>query len=140
MIEPNDTHYYQPLWTLVGGGVKPLSESGKPMNSLLPREAKWLKDSVANFDPENNNLVTAGGDIVGYDYLVIAMGLELRYDKIKGLPEAFDTPGVGSNYSVKYVQKTRKAIENFQASMSVSHNILFIPFFIGRNCFVHLPK
>jgi len=119
VIEPSDTHYYQPLWTLVGGGVKPLSESGKPMNSLLPKQAKWLKDSVVSFDPNTNSLVTAGGDIVGYEYLVIAMGLELRYDKIKGLPEAFDTPGVGSNYSVKYVEKTRKAIENFQGGTAL---------------------
>ena len=37
-----------------------------------------------------------------------------RYDKIKGLPEAFDHPGVGSNYSAKYVEKTTKAIEEFK--------------------------
>ena len=37
-----------------------------------------------------------------------------RYDKIKGLPEAFDTPGVGSNYSSKYVEKTKKAIDEFK--------------------------
>ena len=37
-----------------------------------------------------------------------------RYEKIKGLPEAFDSPGVGSNYSVKYVEKTNKAIQEFK--------------------------
>jgi len=114
VIEPNEMHYYQPLWTLVGGGVKQLSESGRPMETLLPKQANWLKDSVASFEPDNNRLVTKSGDVVSYDFLVVAMGLELRYDKIKGLPEAFDTPGVGSNYSVKYVEKTKKAIDNFQ--------------------------
>jgi len=114
VIEPNEMHYYQPLWTLVGGGVKNLTESGRPMESLLPKEATWLKNSVASFDPNNNKLVTSGGEVVTYEYLVVAMGLELQYDKIKGLPEAFDTPGVGSNYSVRYVEKTKKAIENFK--------------------------
>ena len=33
-IEPNTMHYYQPLWTLVGGGVKTLAQSGRPMESL----------------------------------------------------------------------------------------------------------
>ena len=42
-----------------------------------------------------------------------------RYEKIKGLPEAFDTPGVGSNYSVSYVEKTRKAIEEFKVNTSL---------------------
>ena len=124
VIEPNEMHYYQPMWTLVGGGVKNLSQSGRPMNSLLPKDAKWLKDSVASFDPDNNSLVTVGGDVINYDYLVVAMGLELQYEKIKGLPEAFDTPGVGSNYSVQYVEKTRKAIENFQVCISTEQNYL----------------
>ena len=91
-----------------------LAESGRPMDSLLPKAASWLKDSVASFEPEHNRLVTESGDVVNYDFLVVAMGLELRYDKIKGLPEAFDTPGVGSNYSVKYVEKTQKAIQEFK--------------------------
>jgi NADPH-dependent 2,4-dienoyl-CoA reductase/sulfur reductase-like enzyme len=114
VIEPNTMHYYQPLWTLVGGGVKTLAQSGRPMDSLLPKAASWLKDSVAGFEPENNRLVTESGDVVNYEFLVVAMGLELRYDKIKGLPEAFDTPGVGSNYSVKYVEKTHNAIQQFK--------------------------
>jgi len=114
VIEPNEMHYYQPMWTLVGGGVKTLSQSMRPMESLLPKDAKWLKDSVATFEPEKNQVVTESGEVVSYEFLVVAMGLELRYDMIKGLPEAFDTPGVGSNYSVKYVEKTRAAIDNFK--------------------------
>ena len=54
VIEPNTMHYYQPLWTLVGGGVKTLAQSGRPMESLLPKGANWLKDSVARFDPNSN--------------------------------------------------------------------------------------
>jgi len=119
VIEPNTMHYYQPMWTLVGGGVKTLAQSGRPMDSLLPKAASWIKDSVAGFEPEQNRLVTESGDVVNYDFLVVAMGLELRYDKIKGLPEAFDTPGVGSNYSVKYVEKTKKAIDEFKGGNAI---------------------
>ena len=74
VIEPNTIHYYQPLWTLVGGGVKTLAQSGRPMESLLPKGANWLKDSVAGYDPENNRLVTESGDVVNYELFVVAMG------------------------------------------------------------------
>ena len=129
VIDPASEHFYQPLWTLVGGGVKDLAQSRRPLDSLLPGSARWLKDSVSSFQPEQNCLQTAGGDTINYDWLVIATGLVLRfvisgckniififarYEKIKGLPEAFDSPGVGSNYSVKYVEKTNKAIQEFQ--------------------------
>jgi len=119
VIEPNKEHYYQPLWTLVGGGVKDLAQTMRPMESLLPAGAKWLQESVVSFEPDHNRLLTSSGDTVTYDWLVIATGLQLRYEKIKGLPEAFDTPGVGSNYSVSYVDKTRKAIEEFKGGNAV---------------------
>ena len=115
VVEPSSTHYYQPLWTLVGGGLKTFGESGRPMESLLPSAAKWIKDGVASFQPSENSLVVEGGDRITYDFLVVAVGLRLRYDKIKGLPEAFDTPGVGSNYSPLYVEKTAKAIREFKS-------------------------
>ena len=30
-------HYYQPMWTLVGGGLKQMEQSGKPMADVLPK-------------------------------------------------------------------------------------------------------
>eukprot|EP00095_Tigriopus_kingsejongensis_P008451 maker-scaffold18_size714446-snap-gene-1.15 protein:Tk08451 transcript:maker-scaffold18_size714446-snap-gene-1.15-mRNA-1 annotation:"sulfide:quinone mitochondrial precursor" len=114
IIEPRDTHYYQPMWTLVGGGQKSLSQSGKPMKDVLPKKADWIKDKAMTFDPDNCKVTTQNGDVISYEYLVVAMGLQLNYDQVKGLPEAFETPGVGSNYDVRYVEKTWKAIQDFK--------------------------
>ena len=77
------THYYQPIWTLVGGGLKDQEQSGKPMASVLPKKATWIKDSIATFDPDNNRVTTAGGDEIAYEFLVVAMGLQLRYENVK---------------------------------------------------------
>ena len=63
--------------------------------------------------------MTSSGDTVNYEYLVVALGLQLDYHKIKGLPEAFETPGVGSNYSPLYVEKTTKAINDFQGGKAI---------------------
>ena len=48
------------------------------LQDVLPSKAKWLKDSVTSFDPSSSKLVTANGDSVSYDWLVIATGLQLR--------------------------------------------------------------
>ena len=79
VIEPSSDHFYQPMWTLVGGGVKTLEQSVRPMQSLLPRQATWLRDSVETFHPDTNTLLTAAGDTVSYDWLVIATGIQLRW-------------------------------------------------------------
>lgn len=71
------------MWTLVGGGMKQLHQSGRPMSEVLPKKAKWIKDRASQFFPEENRLVTASGDEITYEYLVLAMGLQLDYDKVK---------------------------------------------------------
>jgi NADPH-dependent 2,4-dienoyl-CoA reductase/sulfur reductase-like enzyme len=115
VIEPATKHYYQPMWTLVGGGLKTMEQSGKSMESVLPTAATWIREKVTGFQPKENYVTTESGDKISYDFLVVAAGLELRYDKIKGLLDAFDTPGVCSNYSPLYVEKTTKAIKEFKA-------------------------
>ena len=65
------------------------------MGSVLPSKASWLQDRVAKFLPDENIVVTGSGERVEYKHLVIAIGLELRYDLIKGLLEALkDDPQV----------------------------------------------
>ena len=76
------THYYQPGWTLVGGGMKTFEDTGKPMKKVLPKKAEWLKTSVEKFDPDNSKVTTTEGDEISYEYLVIAMGLQLKYEMV----------------------------------------------------------
>ena len=57
-------HYYQPLWTLVGGGIERLEESMRPTGSLIPNGCTWLKTKAAEFKPDKNIVITADGDEV----------------------------------------------------------------------------
>lgn len=52
------------------------------MESVLPRKAKWIKDAVAKFNPNSNEVITSGGHSITYDFLVIAIGLQLNYSKV----------------------------------------------------------
>lgn len=119
IIEPSEEHYYQPLWTLVGGKKKKLEDSRRPMSSVIPQKAKWVRDKVTGFIPDDNIVETEKTGRTQYDYLIIAMGLELAFNKIKGLPEAFNAPGVCSNYSFQTVLRTPKALEDFKRGNAI---------------------
>lgn len=69
-----DFHYYQPMFTLVGGGLRPMSDTVKPESNVLTKDVDWIKTQVTEFDPDNNSLTTAGGRRLKYDYLVVATG------------------------------------------------------------------
>ena len=87
IIEPSEKHYYQPIWTLVGAGVFDRSISERNEADFIPPGATWIKDKVDSFDPDNNSLTLSNGEKVTYDVLVVAAGIQIDWDKIKGLKE-----------------------------------------------------
>ncbi|XP_073424585.1 sulfide:quinone oxidoreductase, mitochondrial isoform X1 [Dendrobates tinctorius] len=119
VIEPSEVHYYQPMWTLVGGGAKQLASSARSTSSLIPSGVKWIKSEVRGFDPDKNCIHIDDGKEISYKYLIIALGLKLQYEKVKGLPEGFNYPKIGSNYSAKTVEKTWKALQDFQKGNAI---------------------
>ena len=69
---------------MVGGGMKSLEDSGRPMSKVLPAKAKWIQDRVAQFVPQEKRLITEQGLDIQYEYLVVALGLQLDYQKVIG--------------------------------------------------------
>ncbi len=99
IIEPSETHWYQPAWTLVGAGTYTYEKTSRPMASVIPKKAEWLKDHAVSFDPENNSVKTKLNGAYTYDYLIVAPGLQLDTSLVEGLPEAIDQGVVCSNYT-----------------------------------------
>lgn len=114
IVEPSDTHYYQPLWTLVGGGVFRREQSARPMSALIPDGVSWIRDAVLNVWPEKNCLQTVGEQRIGYDWLIVAPGIQIDWGKVKGLPETLGKNGVCSNYSYETASYTWECLQSFQ--------------------------
>jgi len=119
IIEPSKKHYYQPLWTLVGGGVVAKEETQRNEADYIPSGATWIQERVSAFNPDENNVVTADGNKITYEYLVVAAGIQIDWDKIKGLPEAIGKDGVCSNYSYDTVESTWKFIREFKGGNAI---------------------
>lgn len=82
VLEPASEHYYQPMFTMIGGGMKTLSQSRRSMKYVLPKNAKWINDAAIEFKPDTNEVITKEGHKITYDILIIAVGLQLNYDKV----------------------------------------------------------
>ncbi len=119
VIEPSDKHYYQPLWTLVGAGAATREQTERNEAAVMPRKAKWIQAAVAEFHPEENYLLTRDGLRISYDWLVVAAGIQINWDGIKGLKETLGKNGVCSNYSYDTVDSTWENIRNFQGGTAI---------------------
>jgi sulfide:quinone oxidoreductase len=119
VIEPSDTHYYQPFWTFVGGGVVNAEASTRPMAAVMPKGVDWIKARVERFDPDNQRVTTDEGQDIAYDYLVVACGLQIDWHKIAGLPETLGKNGVSSNYRYDLAPITWANIQAFKGGNAV---------------------
>ncbi|WP_280831912.1 NAD(P)/FAD-dependent oxidoreductase [Mycolicibacterium frederiksbergense] len=119
VIEPADTHYYQPLWTLVGGGTAKAETSARSEASVMPRGATWIKNAVSAIDPDTNTVTCADGTTVGYDVLVVCPGLQLDWDRTEGLTETLGRDGVSSNYRYDLAPRTWDFIRETRSGTAV---------------------
>ena len=117
VIEPNPNSVsYQPGQTLIAAGVWQPEDIVGESKDFLPSEAKWVKDSVVELDPDHNTVVTAKNGKIKYDFLVVATGLQLNYEKIEGISrDVIGTNGIGSIYFAKGAAKTWPLMQKFVA-------------------------
>ncbi|AWX56285.1 NAD(P)/FAD-dependent oxidoreductase [Brevibacillus brevis] len=119
IIDPASKHYYQPLWTLVGGGAAKKEESERELSSLIPAGVDWICDAVTSFQAEQHTLRTEQGTVLSYDYLVVAAGLQIDWEGVKGLKDAVGKNGVCSNYAYQTVDSTWEAIRSFKGGTAI---------------------
>lgn len=117
IIEPADTHYYQPAWTLVGVDEYKFEKTARPMKGLIPSGVTWIKEYAASFDPNNNKVTTKEGTEITYDYLVVCPGIKIDPSMVEGLAEAIDKGVVCSNYTDP--KHTYKVIKNFKGGTAL---------------------
>ena len=121
LIEPKTVHYYQPLWTLVGAGIKQNTQSQRPMSSIVDSKVILLTKAASKIVPEKNEVILDDGSKAPYDYLIISTGLQHNWNAIPGLAESVGKPetGVVSIYDYNYCASTWKAIQDFTGGKAI---------------------
>lgn len=119
LIDPADSHFYQPGWTLVGGGVFKAANTRRNMSDVIPAHTKWLKESVKTFLPNENQIVLENGQQIAYQYLIVAAGIKLNWDAIEGLSDTLGRNGVTSNYRYDLAPYTWDLVKNLNGGKAV---------------------
>ena len=116
VVDRKEEHNYQPGYTLVATGIWPVAKVIDRNADLMPSGVTWVREMVAEYDPDNNTVVTDAGQRIQYDYLVVATGCHLDFDQIEGMDvNAIGRNGVTSVYpGPKAVTETWKTMDAFR--------------------------
>ncbi len=127
IIDRKEIHNYQPGYTLVATGIWPVGKVSDRNADLVPAGVEWVREMVAEFDPEANAVVTDSGKRIEYDYLVVATGLHLDFAQIEGMDVgAIGTNGLGCVYpSPEAAQATWMAMDRFR--QQGGHALMTLP-------------
>lgn len=119
IIDPAEIHYYQPGWTMVGGGVFKPEKTVRTMASLIPKQVQWIKAAVAAFDPDNKQVLLEGCKPLNYEALVVCPGIKLNWHGIEGLVETLGKNGVTSNYRYDLAPYTWQLVRELKQGKAV---------------------
>ncbi len=119
LIDPADIHYYQPGWTMVGGGIFTPEQTARTMGSVIPKGVHWIKAAVAAFEPATNSVVLEGCRVIQYSRLIVTPGLKLDWDKVDGLTETLGRNGVTSNYRYDLAPYTWELVQALRKGRAI---------------------
>ena len=114
IIDPSDKHFYQPGFTLIGGGVYGKDDVWRKQEDCMPKGVKWVKDVVTLVHPTQNKVDTAHSGSIEYDFMVLAPGVKYDWDRIEGI--TYKTIGEGNAHTIydwRGAQLTWPAMQEF---------------------------
>jgi NADPH-dependent 2,4-dienoyl-CoA reductase/sulfur reductase-like enzyme len=88
LIEPNRVFTACPFSNEVIGGLRELEEQQFTYDKIAAGGVTVIALAAEKIDPQARSVVLADGTSVGYDRLVLAPGIELRFDALPGYDEA----------------------------------------------------
>jgi len=119
VIDAAETHYYQPGFTMIGGGIFSSDQVKRSMQSLIPSGVKWIRAAVSAFEPDANTVVLNDGSRIAYTRLIVCPGIKLDWDAIEGLESTLGSNGVTSNYRADLAPYTWKLVQQMTSGKAL---------------------
>jgi sulfide dehydrogenase [flavocytochrome c] flavoprotein chain len=88
LVEARSTYTAPPLSNGILGGIRELKQQQFGYDKIAAAGIKVAIAAATAIDPQAKSVTLSTGDTLPYDRLVLAPGIELRFDAIKGYSEA----------------------------------------------------
>jgi sulfide:quinone oxidoreductase len=85
IVDPVETHYYQPGFLFIPFGMYGKNDVMKPKRDFIPSGVEMIKAAADVIEPDKNRVKLADGKILAYDVLVIATGTATHPEETTGL-------------------------------------------------------
>lgn len=123
IVDKHKTHYYQPGFLFVPFGIYNKQDVVKPKADFFPAGVNVIFADIDKIEAEENRVLLGGGQVLHYDYLIIATGTQTCPDETPGLKDRLWQKDIFDFYTIEgavALQKYFKQWEGGKLVMAIS--------------------
>ncbi len=119
VLDREKTHYYQPGFLFIPFGIYKPEDVVKPKLAFIPAGVEFLFEDAAKINAEENFVLLQNGQIIKYDYLIIATGTEMRPEETEGFKGPLYYKDVFDFYTIEGAQALAKKLRSWEGGKLV---------------------
>ncbi len=119
MVDQDPVHYYQPGFLFMPFGVYEKKDVIKPKEEFIPANVRLVMSKIELIEPEHNLVRLADGNLLPYDFLVIATGADIHPEETPGLAEHEWGRSIHTFYSFEGAAKLADHLRTWQGGRLV---------------------
>jgi sulfide:quinone oxidoreductase len=119
IVDQYKTHYYQPGFLFIPFNIYNKEDVIKPKSNFFPPGVKVIYKAIDKIIGEENKVLLEGGQVLQYDYMIIATGTQTRPDETPGLKDKLWYKEIFDFYTVEGAVALQKYFKNFEGGKLV---------------------
>lgn len=119
IVDQYRTHYYQPGFLFIPFNIYNKQDVIKPKSNFFPPGVKVIYNVIDKIVGEENKVLLEGGQVLQYDYMIIATGTETRPDETPGLKDKLWYKEIFDFYTIEGAVALQKYFKNFEGGKLV---------------------
>lgn len=119
IVDQFKTHYYQPGFLFIPFGIYNKEDVIKPKSDFIPSGVNMIYSAIDRVDGEANKVHLEGGQVLNYDYLIIATGTKTFPDETLGLQDKLWYKEIFDFYTVEGAVALQKFFKGWEGGKLV---------------------
>lgn len=119
IVDQSKTHYYQPGFLFIPFNIYNKQDVIKPKSNFFPPGVKVIYKEIDKIVGEENKVLLDGGQILQYDYMIIATGTQTRPDETPGLKDKLWYKSIFDFYTIEGAVALQQYFKNFDGGKLV---------------------
>lgn len=121
IVDEREQHYYQPGFLFLPFGVYEPADIIKPVKEFIPEDVCLIAKKIDKIVPEENYVLLANGEELGYDLLIIATGAKIAPEETEGMNGKEWRQSVFDFYSFEGALALRDKLATWEGGKLVVH-------------------